>query len=149
MVTHTKTWGETQKIGEVLGRELSVITRGGGSATIAISGDLGAGKTVFVQGVARGMGLKDRTVSPTFVLARVYHGKSGNLVHVDAYRIENVRGAKILTGGILRTLGTVTCIEWPEKIAWLVKSDITVSIEHERDGRKVTVAEVQKKAQRL
>ena len=70
-----------------LGAAVATACRGG--EVIVLSGDLGAGKTTFTQGLARGLGIEERVTSPTFVIARAHpHPRGGpGLVHVDAYRV--------------------------------------------------------------
>jgi tRNA threonylcarbamoyladenosine biosynthesis protein TsaE len=87
-----------------------------GGETIALRGDLGAGKTCFVRGLAAGLGCDERQVSsPTFVLLQRYRGARIDLVHVDAYR---VTGAEQLrdSGLELGAADSVTAVEWAERI---------------------------------
>ena len=74
---------DTQKLGEELGKALEA------GDLVVLDGPLGAGKTTFTQGIARGMGVKGRVTSPTFVIAREHSsiGNGPSLVHVDAYRL--------------------------------------------------------------
>ena len=74
---------DTQKLGEELGQALEA------GDLVVLDGPLGAGKTTFTQGIARGMGVKGRVTSPTFVIAREHSsiGNGPSLVHVDAYRL--------------------------------------------------------------
>jgi len=90
---------------------------------LAISGVLGAGKTTFVQHFARTLGAKKEAKSPTFALMREYAIRSGRLLHVDAYRIENERDLLALNlDEELLVPGTMLVIEWPENIpSWLEK----------------------------
>jgi len=71
-----------------LGAALAAVFRPGD--LVVLDGPLGAGKTVFVQGLAAGLGVRDRVTSPTFVIARVYSGGRIPLVHVDAYRLSGI-----------------------------------------------------------
>src|SRR5476651_2534389 len=101
---------ETEALGEKLGRAAE---RG---FVIALSGDLGAGKTQFVKGVARGLGISARVHSPTFTLVNEYGGGRLMLFHLDLYRLETP--AQILSAGIGEFLSPdgVTVIEWAERI---------------------------------
>ena len=74
---------DTQKLGEELGAALEA------GDLVVLDGPLGAGKTTFTQGIAKGMGVKGRVTSPTFVIAREHSsiGNGPSLVHVDAYRL--------------------------------------------------------------
>lgn len=77
---------------------------------IMLSGELGAGKTTFVQGLARGMGVEGRVTSPTFVIAHVHEGDP-DLVHVDAYRLERLEDVDALD--LDASLDdSVTVVEW-------------------------------------
>ena len=92
---------------------------------IALSGDLGAGKTALVKGIARGLGIAQDVTSPTFTLVHEYAGGRLPLFHVDLYRLDNVEQA--LAIGIEDYLGGpgVTAIEWAEKIESLLPAHST------------------------
>lgn len=81
---------------------------------IALNGDLGAGKTCFVQGIARGMGVAQPVTSPTFVLMREYAGRVP-LVHVDVYRLSSLADVHDL-GDDVCAPDRVTAIEWAEAV---------------------------------
>ena len=97
-------------LGEKFGR---VAERG---LVIALSGDLGAGKTQFVKGLARGLEISTRVHSPTFTLVNEYGGGRLKLFHLDLYRLET--RAQILSAGIVEFLSPdgVAVIEWAERI---------------------------------
>jgi len=102
---------DTEALGEQWGREAQ---RGW---IIALSGDLGAGKTQLVRGLARGLGVTARVHSPTFTLVNEYGGGRLQLFHLDLYRLETpeqIRGAGIEE--FLQPEG-VTVIEWAERLA--------------------------------
>lgn len=109
---------QTQELGEHFAKTLQ------GGDVIALHGNLGSGKTTFTQGVAKGLGLSQPIVSPTFILMREYRlDKQGlqTLYHIDLYRTENERDAKGL--GIEEVFADtkgVTLVEWPEKMGNLV-----------------------------
>lgn len=114
---------ETQRIGEALGARL------GPGDVVACVGELGAGKTCFLQGVARGLGVAEPATSPTFVLINQYEGRCP-VYHVDAYRTESL--TEILDLGVEEILwgDGVTVIEWGEKLLPLLPSrSIVVRIE--------------------
>ena len=102
---------ETESLGEVWGREA---TRG---RVIALSGDLGAGKTQLVRGLARGLGVTTRVHSPTFTLVNEYSGGRLRLFHLDLYRLETPE--QIHSAGLEEYLQPdgVTVIEWAERLA--------------------------------
>jgi tRNA threonylcarbamoyladenosine biosynthesis protein TsaE len=101
---------ETESLGEKFGR---AAVRG---RVIALSGDLGAGKTQFVRGVARGLGISGRVHSPTFTLVNEYGGGRLKLFHLDLYRLETAE--QILSAGIEEYLSPdgMSVIEWAERI---------------------------------
>ena len=100
-------------------------------ATLALHGDLGVGKTTFVQGLASGFGVVGQVTSPTFSIYSVHHGKSRVLVHLDAYRLENEHQIEALLLEEFLVPPYCLAIEWPEKIAGWLSPDawhITLSI---------------------
>lgn len=100
---------ETQAVGEALGARL------GPGAVVACVGELGAGKTCFLQGVARGLGVTTDVTSPTFVLVNVYRGRLP-VYHMDAYRTESL--LEVVDLGLEEMLDGdgVTLIEWADKV---------------------------------
>ena len=103
-----------------LGAALSTVARAGD--VILLSGDLGAGKTTMVQGFARGLGISEHVVSPTFILVRTYEGRL-TLVHADAYRMDNLREVTDLDLPELLDDGGVAVVEWGDVIAPVLPSD--------------------------
>ena len=87
---------------------------------ITLSGDLGAGKTTFTQGLGQGLGITKLISSPTFTIMKHYHGTL-DLIHIDAYRLEGLHQDL----GLEELIGTegVTVIEWPEQIPDLIPID--------------------------
>ena len=110
---------------------------------VALSGELGAGKTCFVQGAARGLGIDARVTSPTFVLVRVYEGRLP-MVHCDVYRLDRLQDVHELGDEVLAP-DAVTFIEWGDAIAPLLPADrleveLTLAGSFEDDGdRTVTI----------
>jgi tRNA threonylcarbamoyladenosine biosynthesis protein TsaE len=99
-------------------------------AVVLLSGDLGAGKTVFVRGLAAGLGIDpDEVTSPTFTLIQEYNGGRLPLYHVDLYRLQP---AEVEGLGLdeLTCQGGVTAIEWPDRLPRPFEDAITVSIEY-------------------
>jgi tRNA threonylcarbamoyladenosine biosynthesis protein TsaE len=98
----------TAAAGETLGRSL------GAGDVVALYGELGAGKTCFVQGLARGLGVASHATSPTFVLVNEYRGRLP-VHHVDAYRTASF--TELIELGLLDLMGGdgVTVIEWADK----------------------------------
>jgi tRNA threonylcarbamoyladenosine biosynthesis protein TsaE len=106
-----------------LGKKLAKTLHGG--EVLALTGDLGAGKTVFTKGLAVGLGIKKIITSPTFVLMKVYDSaKRLKLAHLDCYRLSSPQ--ELVDIGILDYLGQkdcVTVIEWAEKIKTLLPKE--------------------------
>jgi tRNA threonylcarbamoyladenosine biosynthesis protein TsaE len=100
---------ETIKLGEIIGKTLTP------GSIIALRGDLGAGKTVLVKGIAKGLGIEDEPVSPTFVIMNAYEGAIP-LYHFDLYRVS---GADELMGiGADEFLfgDGVSAVEWADRV---------------------------------
>ncbi len=89
---------------------------------VALTGELGAGKTCFVQGAAAALGVKDRVTSPSFVLRREYMGNLP-ILHLDVYRLETLQEVVDLGYEEVLDSRTVTFIEWGDAIAPLLPSD--------------------------
>ena len=110
----TNSFSETQKLGEDFAKTLH------GGEVIALYGDLGSGKTTFVQGLAKGLGIEQRIISPTFIIMRTYdvlHSTVKNFYHVDLYRIETEHDVEGL--GLLELMNdpqNIVVIEWPDKL---------------------------------
>jgi tRNA threonylcarbamoyladenosine biosynthesis protein TsaE len=82
---------------------------------IALTGNLGAGKTTLIQGIAQGIGVKDYVTSPTFILINEYQGRLP-FYHVDLYRLDNIDQVEELGIEEYFTKGGVCVIEWAEKL---------------------------------
>lgn len=119
--------------------DLSAIRKNNASV-IFLHGELGAGKTTFSQEVAKYLGVDDKVISPTFILKKEYktnHTHFKKLIHIDAYRFNDIREARVLRlEDDLADSDNLIIIEWPEKIPE-VKMDVTVTFEvvdeHTRD----------------
>ncbi len=105
---------ETFIFGKKLGASL------GGGEVLALYGALGAGKTALVQGIAAGLGLKNKVNSPTFAIMKLYSVKGEKikqLCHIDAYRLNEAQElVAIGAGDYLGRFDTVSAVEWPEKV---------------------------------
>ncbi|HEY4249136.1 MAG TPA: tRNA (adenosine(37)-N6)-threonylcarbamoyltransferase complex ATPase subunit type 1 TsaE [Lacunisphaera sp.] len=116
---------KTRAIAKALATELPAVV------TLALHGDLGVGKTTFVQGLAEGLGVSERVTSPTFSIFSVHQGSHRSLVHLDAYRLENERQIESLLLEDFLVNSYCLAVEWPEKIAAWLPSDtwhLTLSI---------------------
>jgi tRNA threonylcarbamoyladenosine biosynthesis protein TsaE len=105
-------------------RELGVAVAGLAtpSDVVLLAGDLGAGKTTFAQGFARGLEIEQRVTSPTFVLMQQYRGRLP-LVHVDVYRLDRVQ--EVVDLGLFELLddGAVALVEWGDVVASALMPD--------------------------
>ena len=109
---------------------------------VLLQGELGAGKTTMAKGIAKGLGISDEIVSPTFTIMNVY--EDGKLVHIDTYRLKSEK--ELTEIGVEDYLGqpeTITIVEWPEKIKELLvnKKTIEISIVKQADNnsREITI----------
>lgn len=100
---------ETERLAAQFAAELPADT------TLALHGDLGVGKTTFVRGLARGLGIDGEVTSPTFSIYTLYRGDR-TLVHLDAYRLESAQEIDDLLLEDFLTSPYCLAIEWPEKI---------------------------------
>ncbi|MAG59863.1 tRNA (adenosine(37)-N6)-threonylcarbamoyltransferase complex ATPase subunit type 1 TsaE [Candidatus Woesebacteria bacterium] len=139
----TKSAEETKKFGEKFAHQIT------GGSVLALVGNLGSGKTTFIQGLARGLGIKRAVISPTFILMREYESKVKiqsskfkTLYHIDLYRLEEDVEREWIGLGIQDILGkndTIVVIEWAEKVKELLpKNTIWVKFENVGgDNRKI------------
>lgn len=121
---------ETSLAGEALGRDLKP------GDVVLLFGDLGAGKTAFVRGMARGIGADPEDVSsPTFTIVQEYAGRSATLYHVDLYRLESAEIDDLGLDDLVSSDGIVA-IEWAER--WMGRpDDVTeVRLEHRGEDRR-------------
>ena len=112
---HTNSAEETQNTGSLFAKKLT------GGDIILLYGNLGAGKTTFVQGIAKGLGITKRIISPTFIIIRSYelpkNQKAKRFYHIDLYRTETDDDLKGLgIDEILSDKEAIVAIEWPEKL---------------------------------
>ena len=118
----------------VVGRDLAARLEAG--SVVLLHGDLGAGKTAFVRGLAEGLGVRpDEVSSPTFTLMQEYRGGRVPLVHVDLYRLDDPREIDDLG---LDEIGahSVLAIEWAEKLPRAMEGGIQVRIDHAGDDTR-------------
>ena len=110
---------------------------------VLLRGDLGAGKTTLVKGIAAGFesAQEEDVTSPTFTLVHEYRGPRVNLYHIDLYRVDTPRELETLGLDDLRSDGSVLLIEWGEKFPrFLRERDVEISLERAgENGRKIKI----------
>jgi len=127
VIVTTKSLEETHKLSKQF-IDKALLAMRDGAFVVLLKGDLGSGKTSFVQGVARALGITEHVTSPTFVILKNYKTLSRldlknskglafeNLVHVDAYRLESEKDLKILGWEeLVKSPQNIVLVEWPEK----------------------------------
>ena len=132
----TNSEAETEALGARLGAELAPGT------VIAFTGDLGAGKTAFTRGLAKGLGYEGRVTSPTFTIVNEYDGKIP-LFHFDMYRLGDEDGLFDIGWEDYLNRGGVCAVEWSERIAGALPPE-TIKVTISRcpgndDWRKITI----------
>ena len=138
----TKVIQTLEELREVAHDVLHLCEHDGMAPIIALSGDLGAGKTAFVKEVGMLLGIEYAITSPTFTIMKSYpihnHPFLRTLTHIDAYRIESDDEMRVLGfDEIIKDMTRILCIEWPEKIHSLIPSGaIRVSITLGQDGSR-------------
>ena len=125
---------ETEKIGAALAEKMEPGT------VIAYRGDLGAGKTAFTRGLARGLGYAEPVTSPTYTIVNEYLGGRLPLFHFDMYRLHSADDLWNIGWEDYLERGGVCAVEWSENVAEALEGAITVSIEKLDDTtRRITI----------
>lgn len=122
------------------------VPRTSGATVLALTGDLGAGKTTLTQSIGKKLGVTENMISPTFVIMKQYRLKTSDyrlLVHIDAYRLDS--SAEMMTLGfdtLIADPENLIVIEWPERIADILPADcIRVSLEHLEENKRALIVE--------
>ena len=125
---------ETEEVGRKLAEKLP------GGSVVAMYGDLGAGKTAFVRGMAKGMGLSCRVSSPTFTIVNEYLGER-ELIHFDMYRLSSADELLDIGWDDYLSRGAVCAVEWSENVQDAFFGDeVVVRIEKlSETDRKITI----------
>ena len=124
------------RFGEALGRELAA------PAAIGLSGELGTGKTTFVQAICRGLGARALATSPTYALVHHYRAGPTAVYHVDCYRLKHPDEARDLGFDDMIREPAVVLIEWPERAGpWAPPLDRHFRLAHDPDPALRVVVE--------
>lgn len=119
---------QTQKLGKNLAEKILNVSERGASVVLALRGDLGSGKTTFLQGFAKGLGIKEKILSPTFVIMKrfqISNSKFRNFYHFDCYRLKGSKDISELGfSEIIKNPENILAIEWPEKIKKILPENI-------------------------
>jgi tRNA threonylcarbamoyladenosine biosynthesis protein TsaE len=117
----TKNSKQTQKLGENLAKEMLKSQLSNTATVLGLKGDIGGGKTTFLQGFAKGIGIEEKITSPTFVIMKRFNlpvkNKFRNFYHIDCYRLKNEKDILELNfKNIILNPENIIAIEWPERI---------------------------------
>ena len=125
---------ETEVVGEALAKKLQP------GAVIAYRGDLGAGKTAFTRGLARGLGYDEPVTSPTYTIVNEYLGGRLPLFHFDMYRLRSSEDLWDIGWEDYLDRGGVCAVEWSENVADALEEPILITIEKlGEDARRITI----------
>jgi len=132
----TKSDIETQELAKKMAQEM-LVRNNQEALVIGLEGDLGSGKTTFIQGVAKGLGIKDKITSPTFVIMKKY----GFFYHIDCYRIKSKDLLELGFKEIISQPDNIIMIEWADRVKdVLPKNTIWMKFEYlDKDKRKILV----------
>jgi len=140
----TKSAKETQKVGRFLAEEISDkrehasgVKDKNKAVVIGLEGDLGGGKTTFIQGFAKGLGIKNKITSPTFVIMKKYD----SLYHIDCYRIKDKDLLELDFNEIINNKHNFVVIEWAEKVKKILpKNALWLKFEYsDKNKRKIVI----------
>lgn len=146
MITKSKT--QTQKFAKKMAQQILKKGPGKQAQVLALSGDLGAGKTTFTQGFIKALGVKHHVTSPTFMIVRRYPLESqrskvkgqmfSNVFHFDLYRIHQPKEILALDfRKIIKNPENIALIEWPERLGKLFpKSAVKISFSHGKNEKE-------------
>ena len=139
ILVNTRSPEETELTGQTLSKTLSA------GAVVALFGELGAGKTAFVRGLARGLGIAERVTSPTFTIVNEYTSGRLPLFHFDMYRLNSADDLFDIGWEDYLSRGGVCAVEWSENVMDALPEDtVWVRIAREGDtGRSITIKGVE------
>lgn len=131
------------KITKILAKELAqsilLSPQKKGALVLALKGELGAGKTSFIQGLAKGLGIKENVLSPTFLIAKSYKLQAKNyklFYHIDAYRLKNSKELLQLEWKeIIANPNNIVAVEWADNVKSIIPKDAPwISFSYNREG---------------
>ncbi len=134
--------GSVEEMRTFASKVVQKLTRGSTATVLALSGDLGAGKTTFVQGLARSLGTNVTITSPTFVILKRYPLSKqafDTLIHIDAYRLNSSSELqKLGWEEILKDAGSLVVLEWPERVSECIPDNAqTITFTHKNEGSRI------------
>ena len=144
----TKSAKETQKLGAEFAQQILRRGHEKSATVLALIGDLGSGKTTFLQGFAKGLGIEEVVNSPTFIIMKKFKILGSptphhfrNFYHLDLYRLEGQKDSKFFNfKEIMADPKNIVAIEWPEKIAkTLPKKVVSISFNHLKENEREIV----------
>ncbi len=141
MIYTSKSPKDTKKLASKLAKKTKRLFHGK-AAIIALEGELGAGKTTFVQGFAKAFGVKSKIKSPTFVLMKIYKKRPYAIYHIDCYRLKDYRDLLPLgIKDIFNNKDNIVLVEWADRISRILPpKHTTIHIDHiDSKTRKISI----------
>lgn len=132
---YSRSPAETERAGEQLAAHLSP------GDLVAFSGGMGMGKTAFVRGLVRGLGIEAEVSSPTFALIHEYRGDGGKLCHMDAYRLSSAEDLEAIGFYDYLDGGWIIAAEWSEAVGLLETAAVRVRFERTGDEERIITME--------
>ena len=124
---HSYSLKATQRIAKELGITILHSPKGEGAFVLALKGELGAGKTSFVQGLAKGLGIKEKVLSPTFLIVKRFHvsrSRFKEFYHIDCYRLKNPKELLDLDWKkIIQNPNNIVAVEWAGRVKSIIPKD--------------------------
>jgi len=138
----TKSPAQTKKLGQNLAKRILKSKASENANVLGLVGDLGGGKTTFLQGFAKGLGVRERVLSPTFVLMRKFSIPKRSFIHIDCYRIK--KAGELLDLGFKELVSNsrnIVAIEWADRIKKIMpKNSLLIKFEFiDKETRKIMI----------
>ncbi|MBM3206394.1 MAG: tRNA (adenosine(37)-N6)-threonylcarbamoyltransferase complex ATPase subunit type 1 TsaE [Candidatus Staskawiczbacteria bacterium] len=137
---------ETQKFSEELAGKILRDKKQKKAVVLTLSGDLGAGKTTFIQGFAKGLGIEEKILSPTFIVMKrfkIQDSRFKNFYHFDCYRLDNEKDLETLGFvEIIENPENIVAIEWPEGVEKILPKEVaSIKFEHLEGSKRELIIE--------